>query len=244
MNWPKDIPLNNSSKANQRARHAAHHILNNSCSSCDPVFIHSHAGNGKTHLLHAIGNRVKRDSPDMRVLQIHTQRFVAELRRAIRQNTIDEFRAFFQGLDVLLIDDIEFLAGKERSQRELSYILGALVKNQKQIVITGQTTPQEAKGINEHLKFILDSGVTVYMASPDLMTRIEILKRKARDFDCELSDDVAFLIANSLYACVRELESVLRRVVAHAVFEGKSITLDTTRRVLAKQGYIRLEEAV
>jgi chromosomal replication initiator protein len=145
---------------------------------------------------------------------------------------------------VLLIDDIKFLAGEEIYQRALSYILDAIVNNHKQIVITGHTAPQEIERINEPLKFILGSGVTLAIDSPELETRIEILKRKARQFDYELSDDVALFIADNRFASVRELEAVLRRVVAHAHLEGKSITVDSTRRVLDEHGFTQLQGVV
>ena len=170
--------------------------------------------------------------------------FVVEMKRAMQQKQTDEFKAFFLRLDVLLIDDIEFVAGKERSQRELSSILDAMVNNHKQIVITGHTSPQEIERINEPLKFILGSGVTLAIDSPELEMRIEILKRKVRQFDYELSDDVAFFIADNRFASVRDLEAVLRRVVAHAHLEDKSITVDSTRRVLVEHGFTQLQGVV
>ena len=231
-------------KSNRLAHTAALHVSETRWSIRTPLFIHAQTGLGKTHLLHAIGHKAKSDNPNTKVLQIHAMQFVAEMKHAIQRKQTDEFRAFFQRLDVLLIDDIEFLAGKEKFQRALSYILDALVNNHKQIVITGHTAPQEIERINEPLKFILGSGVTLSIDSPELETRIEILKRKTKQFDYELSDDVALFIADNRFDCVRELEAVLRRVVAHAHLEGKSITVDSTRRVLAEHGYIRLQGEV
>ena len=231
-------------KSNRLARTAALHISKNRWRACNPVYIHSQTGLGRTHLLHAIANGINANNSNTKVLQIHAMQFVAEMKHAIQRKQTDGFRTFFQRLDVLLIDDIEFVAGKERSQRELSYILDAMVNNHKQIVITGHTAPQEIERINEPLKFILGSGVTLAINSPELETRIEILKRKARQFDCELSDDVALFIADNRFASVRELEAVLRRVVAHAHLEGKSISVDSTRRVLVDHGFTQLQGAV
>jgi chromosomal replication initiator protein len=231
-------------KSNRPARHAALHISENRWSYRTPVFIHSPTGLGKTHLLHAIGNGINANNPNTNFLQIHTMQFVAEMKRAMQQKQTDEFKAFFLRLDVLLIDDIEFVAGKERSQRELSAILDAMVNNHKQIVITGHTSPQEIERINEPLKFILGSGVTLAIDSTELETRIEILKRKARQFDYELSDDVALFIADNRFASVRKLEAVLRRIVTHSHLEGKNMTVDSTRRVLVEHGFTQLQEVV
>ena len=142
-------------RSNQYAHCAALHVSENRWSSCHPVFIHSPTGLGKTHLLHAIGHGIKSENPNTKVLQIHAMQFVSEMKRAMQQKQTDEFMAFFLRLDVLLIDDIEFLSGKERSQRELSSILDAMVNNHKQIVTTGHTAPQKIERINEPLKFIL-----------------------------------------------------------------------------------------
>lgn len=195
-------------------------------SAYNPLFIYGGVGLGKTHLMHAIGNKIIENKPDAKVLYLHSERFVADMVKALQTNAINEFKRFYRSLDALLIDDIQFFAGKDRSQEEFFHTFNALLEGQQQIVLTSDRYPKEIEGVEERLKSRFGWGLTVVVEPPELETRVAILLSKAAQSNVELPYEVAFFIAKRIRSNVRELEGALRRVIANAQFTGKPITID------------------
>jgi len=187
---------------------------------------------GKTHLMHAVGNRMREIRPDARIVYLHSERFVSHMIKALQHNAIDEFKQFYRSLDALLIDDIQFFAGKERSQEEFFHTFNALLENGRQIILTCDRYPKEIEGLEERLKSRFGWGLPVCIEPPELETRVAILHKKAEDFGVNLPDEVAFFIAKRIRSNIRELEGSLRRVMATANFTGKPITLDFAKDTL------------
>jgi chromosomal replication initiator protein len=220
-------------KSNQLARAASLQVAENSGKSYNPLFICGGVGLGKTHLMHAIGNHLIAQRPGARVAYLHSERFVAEMVKALQHNTINDFKRFYRTVDALLIDDIQFFAGKERSQEELFHTFNALLESQQQIVLTCDRYPKEVSGVEERLKSRFSWGLTVAIEPPELETRVAILKTKATGSPINLPDEVAFFIAKRFKSNVRELEGALHRVVAKSNFAAqRDITLDFAREAL------------
>lgn len=227
-------------KSNQLARAAAMQIGGNPGKVYNPFFIYGGVGLGKTHLLHAIGNMIVTHTPSARVVYLHSESFVAEMVKALQHNTIDDFKRRYRSVNALLIDDVQFFAGKERSQEEFFHTFNALFESQQQIILTSDRYPKEVSGLEERLKSRFGWGLTVAIEPPDLETRVAILKSKADQlFNVDLPNDVAFFIANRVRSNIREIEGALRRIIANAQFTGKPITQefakDALRDMLAAQ---------
>jgi len=218
--------------SNQLAKAASQQVAENPGSAYNPVFIYGGVGLGKTHLMHAIGNQILAQNPSAKVLYLHSERFVADMVKALQTNTINEFKKFYRSLNALLIDDIQFFAGKDRSQEEFFHTFNALLEGQQQIILTSDRYPKEIDGVEERLKSRFGWGLTVAIEPPELETRVAILVSKAAQSNIELPYEVAFFIAKRIRSNVRELEGALRRVMANAHFTGKAITVDFVHEAL------------
>jgi len=219
-------------KSNQLARAAAFQIGENPGKSYNPLFIYGGVGLGKTHLMQAIGNSMLKKNPRARVSYVHSERFVGDMVKGLQHNTISEFKRSYRSLDALLIDDIQFFAGKERSQEEFFHTFNALLEGQKQIVLTCDRYPKEVNGLEERLKSRFGWGLTVAIEPPELETSVAILKSKAASEGAALPDEVAFFIAKRIRSNIRELEGALRRVIANSTFTGRPISLDFAKEAL------------
>ncbi|MGD8430529.1 MAG: chromosomal replication initiator protein DnaA [Ectothiorhodospiraceae bacterium] len=219
-------------KSNQLARAASFQVVENPGTAYNPLFLYGGVGLGKTHLMHAIGNQLLRNNRKAHVLYLHSERFVADMVKALQHNAINEFKRHYRGVDALLIDDIQFFAGKERSQEEFFHTFNALLEGQQQVVMTCDRYPKEVNGLEERLKSRFGWGLTVAIEPPELETRVAILMSKASHEGIDLPDEVAFFIAKRIRSNIRELEGALRRVVANAQFTGSAITLDFTKSAL------------
>ena len=182
--------------------------------------------------MHAIGNTILKNNPEAKVLYLHSERFVADMVKALQTNTINEFKRFYRSLNALLIDDIQFFAGKDRSQEEFFHTFNALLEGQQQIILTSDRYPKEIDGVEERLKSRFGWGLTVAVEPPELETRVAILISKAEQSNIDLPYEVAFFIAKRIKSNVRELEGALRRVIANAHFTGKPITIDFVNEAL------------
>ncbi len=219
-------------KSNQLGRAASLQTSDNPGSSYNPLFIYGGVGLGKTHLMHAIGNSILQKNPAARVLYLHSERFVADMIKGLQRNTMNAFKRYYRSLDALLVDDIQFFAGKERSQEEFFHTFNALLEGKQQIILTCDRYPKEVNGLEERLKSRFGWGLTVAIDPPELETRVAILKNKAEQNNIDLPSDVAFFIAKGIRSNVRELEGALRRVVANAQFTGRAITQDFAEEAL------------
>lgn len=219
-------------KSNQLAKAAALQVAQNSGKAYNPLFIYGGVGLGKTHLMHAIGNMILQKNPNANVLYLHSERFVADMVKALQRNSINEFKKFYRSLNALLIDDIQFFAGKERSQEEFFHTFNALLDGQQQIILTSDRYPKEINGVEERLKSRFGWGLTIAIEPPELETRVAILKSKAELSNVKIPDDVAFFIAKHIQSNVRELEGALKRVIANSHFTGQEITIDFAREAL------------
>jgi chromosomal replication initiator protein len=213
-------------KSNQLARAAARQVGENPGRSYNPFFIYGGVGLGKTHLMQAAGHVMLANRPGVRVVYVHSERFVADMVKALRHNTINEFKNFYRGVHALLIDDIQFFVGKERSQEEFFHTFNDLLEGQRQVILTADKFPKELTGIEERLISRFGSGLVVSLEPPELETRVAILMKKAGTEGVGLPEDVAFFIAKRVRANVRELEGALRRVIASSTFTGRPINLD------------------
>ncbi len=189
-------------------------------------------GLGKTHLMHAVGNQMLTDKPDVKIVYVHSERFVSDMVKAFQHNTINEFKRFYRSADALLIDDIQFFANKERSQEEFFHTFNALLEGRNQIIITCDRYPKEVGGLEERLKSRFGWGLTVSIDPPELETCVAILMSKAAQVDIDLPEEVAFFIAKRIRSNVRELEGSLRRVIAYARFKSLPLTLEVTKEAL------------
>lgn len=219
-------------KSNQLAKAAASQVGENPGKSYNPLFIYGGVGLGKTHLMHAIGNTTLKRNPAARVAYVHSERFVGDMVKGLQHNTISDFKRTYRSLDALLIDDIQFFAGKERSQEEFFHTFNALLEGQRQIVLTCDRYPKEVYGLEERLKSRFGWGLTVAIEPPELETSVAILMSKAAAEGVALPEEVAFFIAKRIRSNVRELEGALRRVIANSHFTGRSITLDFAKEAL------------
>lgn len=219
-------------KSNQLARAASLQVAQSLGRAYNPLFIYGGVGLGKTHLMHAIGNEILRHHPGANVVYLHSERFVSDMVRALQHNAISAFKDFYRAADALLIDDIQFFAGKERSQEEFFHTFNTLLEKKHQIVLTCDRYPKEIKGLEERLKSRIGWGLSVAVEPPDLETRVAILMSKAEQASVAIPDDVAFLIGKRIRSNVRELEGALRRVIANAHFTGQPITLEFAKEAL------------
>ena len=219
-------------KSNQLARAASIQVTENPAVAYNPLFLYGGVGLGKTHLMHAVGNRMRETNPNARIVYLHSERFVGHMIKALQHNAIDEFKQFYRSLDALLIDDIQFFAGKERSQEEFFHTFNALLEGGRQIILTCDRYPKEIEGLEERLKSRFGWGLPVCIEPPELETRVAILQKKAEEFGIVLPNEVAFFIAKRIRSNIRELEGSLRRVMATANFTGKPITLDFAKDTL------------
>ncbi len=219
-------------KSNELARAASLQAAQDLTGAYNPLFIYGGVGLGKTHLMHAIGNYIKQHRPDARVVYLHSERYVADMVKALQHNTINDFKRYYRSVDALLIDDIQFFAGKERSQEEFFHTFNALLEGQHQVVMTCDRYPKEVSGLEERLTSRFGWGLTAVIEPPELETRVAILLSKAEQTQAQVPDDVAFFIAKRFRANIRELEGALRRVVANARFTNRPITLDLAKEAL------------
>ncbi|MAX28279.1 MAG: chromosomal replication initiator protein DnaA [Thiotrichales bacterium] len=219
-------------KSNQLARAAALQVSNNPGKAYNPLFISGGVGLGKTHLMHAVGNLITQNGRDLKAIYLHSERFVADMVRALQHNKINEFKRYYRSVDALLIDDIQFFSGKDRSQEEFFHTFNALLEGDQQIVLTCDRYPREVAGVEERLKSRFGWGLTVAVEPPELETRVAILMKKANSNKVDLPHEVAFFIGKRFRSNVRELEGALHRVVANAHFTGSAITLDFAKEAL------------
>ena len=226
-------------KSNQLAKAAAIQVAGNPGKAYNPLFIYGGVGLGKTHLMHAVANQLKDHNADARLAYVHSERFVGDMVKALQHNTINDFKTAYRSLDALLIDDIQFFAGKERSQEEFFHTFNALLESQQQVILTCDRYPKEVDGLEERLKSRFGWGLTVAIEPPELETCVAILMSKAAMSHVDLPEEVAFFIAKRIRSNVRELEGALRRVVATSHFTGRPSTLefakDALRDLLALQ---------
>lgn len=219
-------------KSNQIARAASMQIGKNPGTAYNPLFIYGGVGLGKTHLMHAVGHQIVANNPAARVVYRHSEGFVAEMVKALQHNKIEAFKRKYRTVNALLIDDIQFFAGKERSQEELFHTFNALFEAQQQIILCCDRFPKEIDGLEERLKSRFGWGLTVAIDPPDLETRVAILQSKAVQHNVSLPGDVAFFIGKRIRSNIRELEGALRRLAANSQFTGKPITLDFAKDAL------------
>ncbi len=219
-------------KSNQLACAASRQVAENPGNAYNPLFIYGGVGLGKTHLMHAIGNLIVEMNPGAKVVYLHSERFVADMVKALQHNAINEFKRFYRSVDALLIDDIQFFARKERSQEEFFHTFNALLEGQQQVILTCDRYPKEVQGLEERLKSRFGWGLTVAIEPPELETRVAIILSKAEQAQVDMPHDVAFFIAKRIASNIRELEGALRRVIASARFTGRPITLEFTKEAL------------
>ncbi len=218
--------------ANRMARAAAMHVAGTPGQLYNPLFIYGGVGLGKTHLVHAVGNKLLADRPGSKVLYIHAEQFVSDVVKAYQRKTFDEFKERYHSLDLLLIDDVQFFANKDRTQEEFFNAFEALLAKKSHIVMTSDTYPKGLADIHERLVSRFDSGLTVAIEPPELEMRVAILINKARAEGTEMPEEVAFFVAKNVRSNVRELEGALRKILAYSRFNQKEISIQLAREAL------------
>ena len=218
--------------ANRMARSAAMHVAGSPGHLYNPLFIYGGVGLGKTHLVHAVGNQLLKDRPDAKVLYIHAEQFVSDVVKAYQRRTFDEFKERYHSLDLLLIDDVQFFANKDRTQEEFFNAFEALLAKKSHIVMTSDTYPKGLTNIHERLVSRFDSGLTVAIEPPELEMRVAILINKARAENAEMPEEVAFFVAKNVRSNVRELEGALRKILAYSRFNQKEVSIQLAREAL------------
>lgn len=218
--------------ANRMARAAAMHVATIPGHMYNPLFIYGGVGLGKTHLMHAVGNRLLSDKPNSKVLYIHAEQFVSDVVKAYQRKTFDEFKERYHSLDLLLIDDVQFFANKDRTQEEFFNAFEALLARKSHIVMTSDTYPKGLTDIHERLVSRFDSGLTVAIEPPELEMRVAILINKARAEGADMPEEVAFFVAKNVRSNVRELEGALRKILAYSRFNQKEISIQLAREAL------------
>ena len=216
-------------KSNQLARAAAWQVADNLKHGYNPLFLYGGVGLGKTHLMHAVGNHLLKKNPAAKIVYLHSERFVADMVKALQMNAINDFKRYYRSVDALLIDDIQFFAKKERSQEEFFHTFNALLEGGQQVILTSDRYPREIDGLEERLKSRFGWGLTVAVEPPELETRVAILMKKAEQSRVDLPHDAAFFIAQRIRSNVRELEGALKRVIASSHFMGRDITIELIR---------------
>lgn len=219
-------------KSNQLAKAASIQVSENIGKAYNPLLIYGSSGLGKTHMMHAIGNAVLQKNPSATIVYLHSEKFVQDMVKALQQNSINTFKEYYRGVDVLLIDDIQFFAGKERSQEEFFHTFNTLLEKKHQVVLTCDKYPKEIIGLEDRLKSRFGWGLPVSIEPPDMETRAAILMKKAHLANVDLPQEVAFFIAKRIPSNVRDLEGALRRVIANAQFTGREITTEFTKEAL------------
>ena len=219
-------------KSNQLAKAASLQVSENIGKAYNPLLIYGASGLGKTHLMHAIGNAILVKNPNANIVYLHSEKFVQDMVKAFQQNSIDAFKEYYRNVDALFVDDIQFFAGKERSQEEFFHTFNSLLEKKNQVVLTCDKYPKEIEGLEDRLKSRFGWGLPVAVEPPDLETRAAILMNKAQQNNVELDQDVAFFIGKRIPSNVRDLEGALRRVLANAQFTGTEITIDFAKEVL------------
>ena len=220
-------------KANDLARAASAQVaINPGGAAYNPMFIYGGAGLGKTHLIHAIGNHILEQNPGKVVRYVHAEDYYSDVVRAYQTKSFDSFKRYYRSLDVLLLDDVQFFNGKNRTQEEFFFVFNALIEAKKQIVISCDTYPKDISGLEDRLITRFDWGLTVQIEPPEIEMRVAILKKKAEAESVELDDEVAFYIAKHLRSNVRELEGALKKVLAYASFHGRKIDLELAKESL------------
>jgi chromosomal replication initiator protein len=219
-------------KSNQLARAASVQVAENPGGAYNPLFLYGDVGLGKTHLMHAVGNQILAQNPDAKIVYLHSERFVADMVKALQLNAINEFKKFYRSVDALLIDDIQFFAKKERSQEEFFHTFNALLEGGRQMILTCDRYPKEIDNMEDRLKSRFGWGLTVMVEPPELETRVAILMKKAEQTHVNLSSEAAFFIAQKIRSNVRELEGALKLVAANAHFRGEEITPSFIRESL------------
>lgn len=219
-------------KSNQLAHAAAWQVADNPKHGYNPLFLYGGVGLGKTHLMHAVGNHLLQKNPKAKIVYLHSERFVQDMVKAIQMKAINEFKTYYRSVDALLIDDIQFFAGKDRSQEEFFHTFNALLEGNQQIILTSDRYPKEIDGLEERLKSRFGWGLTTAVEPPDLETRVAILMKKAEQSRVVLAKDCAFFIAQRIRSNVRELEGALKRVIAHSHFTHQPISLELIRESL------------
>ena len=219
-------------RSNQLARAASIQVSNNPGAEYNPLYIYGGVGLGKTHLMHAIGNQIKQINPGANVLYVNCERFVSDMVKALQHSKMNEFKSSYRSLDVLLVDDIQFLADKSRSHEEFFHTFNSLYEARAQMVITCDRFPKEIEGLEDRIRSRLGWGLAVDIKAPDLETRVAILNSKAEQVSVQLPDDVSFFIAERFKSNIRDLEGALKRLIAHSHFTRQPITLEFTRQAL------------
>jgi chromosomal replication initiator protein len=219
-------------KSNQLGLAAARQVAENPGGAYNPLFIYGGVGLGKTHLMQAVGNAMVARNPNAKVVYLHSERFVADMVKALQLNAINDFKRYYRSMDALLIDDIQFFAGKERSQEEFFHTFNSLLEGGRQIILTCDRFPKEINGLEERLKSRFGWGLTVAVEPPELETRVAILMKKAEQVNIDLPHEAAFFIAQRIRANVRDLEGALKRVIASANFTGRAIDVELVREAL------------
>jgi chromosomal replication initiator protein len=219
-------------KANQLARAAALQVAENPGAAYNPLFVYGGVGLGKTHLIQAIGNLVLEHNRNAKISYIHAERYVSDVVRAYQHKSFNDFKRYYHSLDLLLIDDIQFFAGKSRTQEEFFYAFNALIEAHKQVIITCDTYPKEMQGIEDRLVSRFGWGLTVAIEPPELEMRVAILLKKAEADKIDLDEDVAFFIAKQIQSNVRELEGALKRVIAYSRFTGQPVSVNLAKEAL------------
>jgi len=219
-------------ESNELAKAAAQQVAENVGQSYNPLLLYGGVGLGKTHLMQAVGHQVRLNNPQARVVYLHSQRFVQDMVKALKQGTMQDFMQYYRSIDTLLIDDIQFFAKKLRSQEEFFHVFNGLLEHGHQMVLTCDRYPREIDGLEERLKSRFVWGLTVQVEPPELETRVAILMKKAEAEEVDLDPAVAFFIGERIRSNVRELEGALRRVIANARFTGSRITIDQVKRSL------------
>jgi chromosomal replication initiator protein len=221
-----------SGKANQLALAAATQVADQPGTAYNPLFIYGGVGLGKTHLLHGIGNQILFNAPQARISYMHAERYVADVVRAYRTGKFEELKRYYHSLDVLLIDDIQFFAGKNKTQEEFFYTFNALIDTHKQIVLTSDTFPREIIGLENRLTSRFSWGLTIAIDPPELEMRVAILLKKASVSGYLLDESVAFFIAKHISSNIRELEGALKRVEAYSKFHQQTISIESAKVAL------------
>ncbi|GAA4957527.1 hypothetical protein GCM10025791_42580 [Halioxenophilus aromaticivorans] len=249
-------------KSNQLGLAAAQQVAENPGGAYNPLFIYGGVGLGKTHLMHAVGNAIQNRNPNAKVIYLHSERFVADMVKALQLNAINDFKRYYRSVDALLIDDIQFFSGKERSQEEFFHTFNALLEGGQQIILTCDRYPKEIKNVEERLKSRFGWGLTVAVEPPELETRVAILMKKAVSVNMDLPNEAAFFIAQRVRSNVRELEGALKRVIAHSHFtrrpidvplvtealkdllalQSKQVSIDNIQRVVAEYYKIKVSD--
>ena len=219
-------------KANQMARAAAVQVATNPGSDYNPLFVYGSTGLGKTHLMQAVGNALLARDPEARVRYVHANEYIGDVVKAYQNRSFEEFKSYYRSLDLLLIDDVHFFSGKEKTQEEFFYAFNYLIDEQKQVIITSDTLPKDISGLEERLVSRFGYGLTVAIEPPELEMRVAILLAKAKAEKIELGNDVAFFIARNIRSNVRELEGALKRVLAFHRFNGVPLDIESAKEAL------------